>query len=137
MFLKLNLKKAEKLHFRYKPKDPPILVPRLVFMSKKAIAYKVYPGDSARMFPGFQTVIFVNPDLYDQWVKDHASVKFEDVLIDPQNPVKYYGDGIINDIRSTYNVPNDKLQRWYQTCDPMQLARITAEEGRDITRQLE
>lgn len=96
-------------------------------MSKKVIAYKVYPGNTARIFPDFQTVIFVNSDLYDKWVGDHASVKFEDVLIDPEDPVKYYQ--IYPQERFIDKVPYDELCFWYRTSDPMQLAKITAEKG--------
>ena len=98
-------------------------------MASKIIAYYVYPGDSARWFPNIQSVIFVKPDLFQKWRRDQKSVDFKDVLIDPQNPVKYFTTSAKE--RPVDQVAPDYLHSWYQTADPMEIALKTAQYGRE------
>ena len=95
-------------------------------MVPKVIAYKVYPGSSARWFPNLKSMIYVKPDLYDKWKENSGSINFRDVLIDPENPVKFVG---AHSWATLTNVPPSYLKFWYQTTDLMEIALETAKKG--------
>lgn len=104
--------------------------------SARVIYYKVYPWDSARKFPNFTTCIFVKPDLYEQWKDDKSSVNFEDVLVDPKDPIKYVW---ANCSKYGYieNIPSESLRSWYLTTNTMEIAKATALKGYDRTDNFE
>ena len=81
----LFLKVLEKV---YKGKKSQALI-SLEKMPSIPIYYRVYPGNSARWFPSIASLIFVKPEIYEQWKENESSIKFEDVLFDPSDPVKF------------------------------------------------
>lgn len=110
---------------------------RAIMSSARAIYYEVYPGNSARYFPNFATCIFVKPDLYKQWKDDKSAVKFEDILVDSKNPVKYIWTNFNGKKGYAEKVPEDEVRFWYRTLDPMEIAQETALKGYDCTDRLE
>lgn len=96
-------------------------------MSVKTISYRVYAGSSARFFPNVKSLINVKADLYQKWELNPESIDFKDVLVDPKNPVQYVNDEnrLVKDVQAFY------LDFWYQTTYPMEIARKTAERGRE------
>lgn len=97
-----------------------------------AIIYQIYPGDSARWFPEIKSVVLVKSDLYEKRViyRDE-SVKFEDILVDPSQPVKFmWADfsskkGLV-EASEVMNI----IYNWYSTYDMMKIAEETAKYGR-------
>lgn len=94
------------------------------------ISYSIYPGSSARWFPSIMTAIFVNEENYKKWKVDENSVKFEEVLVNSADPVKfldYDGTKVIED-------PNpEEVMSWYHTLNPMEIAIDTAKKGHETT----
>lgn len=107
-------------------------------MSSIPIYYRVYPGNSARWFPSIASLIFVKPELYEQWKRNESSVKFEDILVDPFDPVKFLWTdfsgkkGYIDQ----HLVPHHELIQWYHPCDYMSIAMETARRGYDYSDYL-
>lgn len=102
------------------------------------IYYKVYPGNSARWFPSIASLIYVKPEIYNQWKLDESSVKFEDILVDPSDPVKFLWTcysrkkGFIE----RNEVPQSELEQWYHPCDILSIAKQTAKKGSDCSKYL-
>lgn len=92
------------------------------------ISYFFHPGDSARWFPKIMSVIFAKEENYKKWKLDENSVKFEKVLANSADPVKFIdseGEKVIED-------PNpQEVMYWYNTTDPMEIAIKTARKGRE------
>lgn len=108
----------------------------------KEISYLVYPGNSARWFPEIMTVIKVKTELYNEWMRfakvdryyhtveftGDSSFKFEDILFDKAVPVIFMdrdGKGVIDNPRP------GEVNQWYQTNDPIEIAKKTAAYGRE------
>lgn len=102
------------------------------------IYYEVYPGDSARWFPSIASLIYVKPELYQKWKLDESSVNFEDVLVDPSDPVKFLWTSFSRNkgFIESDQVPQSELKQWYHPYDIMSIAKKTAQKGYDFSKYL-
>lgn len=95
-----------------------------------AIIYQFYPGNSARWFPDIKSVILVKYDLYMKWKDNNESVKFEDILVDPSQPVKFmWTDWSRKKGLVEASEVMGSIKQWYFTYDMMEIAKKTAEKG--------
>ena len=99
-------------------------------MKKIEISYAIYPGSSARWFPKIMSAIFVNEENYKKWKNDEQSVKFEEVLENPAEPVKFIDYNGTHVINNPFLPPvADEVMYWYHTVNPMEIAIDTARKG--------